>query len=342
MVRSRSKSQGEVTLGGKQVYSICGMCTVRCPIQVEVQNDRYPLFRGIPMRPVSRERLCARGGAGAALIDDEERPQYPLIRTGKRGEGQWRRVSWEEALDYTAARLQEVMGAYGAKTVLFSDRGGPFRDLHQAFMRGLGSPNYSNHDSACARNVQHAALSVIGGGRKEVVYDYKNARHVVLQTRNIFEAINVKEVNDLVEGMARGCKLTVIDIRANISATKADRFLLIRPGTDYALNLAVIHELLTHKLYDAEFAQQWINDLDKLAAFVKPYTPEWAAGETGIDGHGDQRLCPGPGRGQPRGHLASRLDERPVPELLLPVPDRLPDQRPVGQYRGQGRAAGGQ
>ncbi len=282
MVRSRSKSQGEVKLGGKQVYSICGMCTVRCPIQVEVQNDRISSIQGNPHAAGIQGGLCARGGAGGALVDDEERPQYPLIRTGKRGEGQWRRVSWGEALDYTAARLREVMGAYGEKTVLFSDRGGPFRDLHQAFMRGLGSPNYSNHDSACARNVQHAALSVIGSGRKEVVYDYKNARHVVLQTRNIFEAINVKEVNDLLDGLARGCKLTVIDIRASISATKADRFLLIRPGTDYALNLAVIHELLTHKLYDAEFAQQWIKDLDRLEAFVTSYTPEWAAVETGI------------------------------------------------------------
>jgi thiosulfate reductase/polysulfide reductase chain A len=167
--------------------------------------------------------------------------------------------------------------------VLFSDRGGPFRDLHQAFVRGLGSPNYSNHDSACARNVQHAALSVFGFGRKELVYDYKNARHVVLQTRNIFEAINVKEVNDLLAGMAQGCKLTVIDIRASISASKADRFLLIRPGTDYALNLAVIHELLAQNLYDQKFADQWINDLDKLKAFVQPYSPEWAAFETGID-----------------------------------------------------------
>ncbi len=267
---------------GKQVYSICGMCTVRCPIQVEVVGDRIAFIQGNPHADGIEGALCARGGAGAALIEDPERPQSPLIRVGARGEGKWRQASWEEALDYTAARLQEVMGAYGPKTVLFSDRGGPFRDLHQAFVRGLGSPNYSNHDSACARNVQHAALSVFGIGRKDLVYDYKNARHVVLQTRNIFEAINVKEVNDLMAGLERGCKLTVIDIRANISSTKADRFLLIRPGTDYALNLAVIHELLAHRLYDREFAKKWIKDLDQLQAFVKPYTPEWAAVETGI------------------------------------------------------------
>ena len=58
----------------------------------------------------------------------------------------------------------------------------------------------------------------------------KNARHVVLQTRNIFEAINVKEVNDLMGAMENGCKLTVVDVRANVSATKAHRFLMIRPG----------------------------------------------------------------------------------------------------------------
>jgi thiosulfate reductase/polysulfide reductase chain A len=89
-------------------------------------------------------------------------------------------------------------------------------------------PNYCNHDASCARNVQHAALSLFGFGRKDLVYDLKNSRHVVLQTRNLFESINVKEVNDLLEGMGNGCKLTVIDIRATVSSAKADRFLMIR------------------------------------------------------------------------------------------------------------------
>ena len=145
-------------------------------------------------------------------------------------------------------RLQGIMASHGSRSVLFSDRGGPFRDLHQAFMRGLGSPNYCNHDVSCARNVHHAALSVFGFGRKDLVYDFKNARHVVLQTRNIFEAINVKEVNDLLEGMKNGCRLTVIDIRSTVSSTKADRFFMLRPGTDYAFNLAVIHVLIRERL----------------------------------------------------------------------------------------------
>jgi len=266
----------------RKVFSVCGMCTVRCPIMVEEENGQVRFIQGNPHFKGIKGALCARGAAGTALIKDAERPQKPMIRRGERGGGKWESVRWDTALDHVAERLQKVIDAHGGKSVLFSDRGGPFRDLHRAFMQGLGSPNWCNHDSACARNVQHAAQSLFGFGRKGVVYDLKNARHVVLQTRNIFEAINVKEVNDLMAAMEMGCKLTVIDIRANVSATKANRFLMIRPGSDYALNLAVIHVLLNHKLYDAAFAFQWIQDLNALTEFVKPYTPEWAAAETGI------------------------------------------------------------
>jgi thiosulfate reductase/polysulfide reductase chain A len=267
-------------MAGEKIFSVCGMCTVRCPIQVDVQDGKIKFIQGTS---AIGGGLCARGSAGLALIEDDERPQYPMIRDGARGEGKWKKVSWEEALDYTAKRLQEVMAKYGPRTVLFSDRGGPFLDLHQAFMRGLGSPNWCNHDVSCARNVMHAAMSLFGFGRKGVSYDLKNAKHVVLQTRNMFEAINVKECNDLMSALSDGCKLTVIDIRATKTAAHASRFFLVRPGTDYAFNLAVIHQILKDKLYDEEFVDLWIKDFDALRDFVQPYTPQWAAQETGVD-----------------------------------------------------------
>ncbi len=258
------------------------MCTVRCPIMVETENGQVRFLQGNPNVAAMKGAVCPRGAAGISLIRDSERPQYPMIRDGKRGEGKWRKVSWEEALDYTSQKLKEVSDTYGPKTIAFSDRGGPFQDLHKAFVKGLGTPNYVNHDASCARNVDHACTSVTGLGRKDWVYDFKNAKHVILQFRNIFEAVNVQEVNNLMDGLENGCKLTVIDIRANISATKADRFLMIRPGTDYAFNLAVIHELLAGRLYDEQYAAEWIRDFDKLEAFITPYTPEWAESETGI------------------------------------------------------------
>ncbi|QJT08574.1 molybdopterin-dependent oxidoreductase [Oceanidesulfovibrio marinus] len=265
----------------KTVYTICGMCTVRCPAQAFVKDGEVSFVRGNPHAGGIKGSLCARGAAGVALTMDDERPQTPLIREGERGEGKWRSVSWDEALDYVADKIKELQAKHGKETVLFSDRGGPFRDHYRAFLRGIGTPNYCNHDSACARNVQHGAMSVYGFGRKTVSYDLKNAKHVVLQTRNIFEAINVKEVNDLLDAMDNGCKLTVIDVRANIPASKADNVFIIRPGSDYGFNLAVLHVMLRDGLYDKEFADKWIQDLPALEEFVRPYTPEWAEKETG-------------------------------------------------------------
>ncbi|PIE61202.1 MAG: thiosulfate reductase [Desulfobacterales bacterium] len=265
------------------VYSVCGMCSVRCPISVEIENGQVEFIGGNPHVPAMKGAVCPRGAAGKALLHDNERPQTPLIREGERGEGKWRKATWDEALDYVADKLKRIKDEYGARAISFSDRGGPFRDMHRAFLRGLGTPNYNNHDSSCARNVQHAALSLTGMGRKAVAYDLKNCKHVVLQFRNILEAVNVQEVNNLMDAMENGCKLTVIDIRANISAAKATRFMQIRPGTDYAFNLAVIHEIIKRRLYDQRFVDRYIEGFKELEQFVMPYTPEWAESETGIE-----------------------------------------------------------
>jgi len=258
------------------------MCTVRCPIKVEVSNGHVDFIAGNPFVPAMKGAVCPRGAAGTGLIYDSERPQTPLIREGKRGEGKWKKATWDEALDYVADKLNKIKNKYGARSIAFTDRGGPFRDFHRAFLRGLGTPNYNNHDSSCARNVQHAALSLTGMGRKAVAYDLKNSKHVVLQFRNIFEAINVQEVNNLMDAMENGCRLSVIDIRSNVSAYKAHNFMKIRPGTDYAFNLAVIHEIISTRVFDPKFVQKHIEGFKALEEFVARYTPEWAQEETGI------------------------------------------------------------
>ena len=81
----------------KTVFSVCGMCTVRCPIQVDVRDGEAVRVQGNAFSPL-KGGLCARGAAGIALEQDAEKPQTPLIRVGERGEGKWRAVSWDEAL----------------------------------------------------------------------------------------------------------------------------------------------------------------------------------------------------------------------------------------------------
>lgn len=205
-----------------------------------------------------------------------------MLRKAGRGEGRWQRVSWDEALDRVAEKISAIQARDGKESLMASDGGGIFSDLFEAFVRGLGTPNYHTGSASCDINVHHAACSLFGFGSDALVYDYRKAKHVILQTRNLFESIDVKEVNDVLFALESGCRLSVIDIRETITSAKADSFLMIRPGTDYALNLSVIHVLLNQKLFDAGFAKEWISDIEALQAFVEPYTPEWAEAETGI------------------------------------------------------------
>jgi len=266
----------------ESIYSMCGMCAVRCPIRVEVESGRVTWIEGNPHVAGIEGSLCAKGAAGIALEYDAERPQSPLIRVGARGAGHWRQATWEEALSYIAEKLRTVSEKYGPKAIALTDRGGLFTDLTKSFIKALGSPNYFDHDDTCAKNVNIACQSLFGYGRGDTGYDFANTKHIVLYGRNIFEALQVKEVNNVLNGIEKGAKLTYIDIRANTTAAKADKFLRIRPGTDYAFNLALIHTIIKEKLYDVEFVEKNVTGLDELTAFVAQYTPEWAERETEI------------------------------------------------------------
>ena len=264
----------------KTLYSVCGMCGTRCPVAVGVEGDEAVWIQGNPHAPTGAA-LCPRGIAALALEKDPERPQSPLVREGGRGENRWRAVSWEEAFARIASSLRDARTQYGPESVAISHRGGPFTDLYKAFANALGTPNIYNHDVTCTRNVEQACVSVFGLKRDRFVIDYRESKHIVLQSRNALEALNLSEVAGITAARADGCRLTVMDVRATVSAAKADTFFLVRPGTDYAMNLAVLNVLITEKLYDPEVLPL-IDGFAALEAFVRPYTPQWAEGETGI------------------------------------------------------------
>jgi len=264
------------------VYSICGMCAVRCPIRVQVEDGKVSWIEGNANDPGMGTSLCAKGIAGRALLYDDERLQYPMIRDGERGSGKWRRVTWDEAFDYVASKLKEIIQKDGGKAIMLSDRGGPFADMRKAFMKALGSPNYCNHDCTCGRNTHHASKSVYGLGRKGLAYDFKNAKHIVLFGRNITESFKVKEVKSFMQGVKNGAKVTYIDPRAALTASKATRYWQIRPGTDYALLLAIANVIVKEGLYDKDFVKKYVTGITKFKNFLKQYTPAWAEEETGI------------------------------------------------------------
>ncbi len=265
-----------------EVYSICFMCTQRCPIRVEVANDDVVWIEGNPHVDSS---LCAKGSAGLSLLHDHERPQYPMIRTGARGAGQWKRATWDEALDYVADKLKNIIEAHGPQSFLWGERNNLNTHIVRTLMNGLGSPNHFTHESLCRGSLLTAIGAVTGYPYfpAEVGVDYANMRHLILYGRNLMESLeNMKSTNSILDSMGKGAKLTYIDPRVSITATKADRYWMIRPGTDLALNYALIRTIIKERLYDQEYVQRWVSGLAELQAFVEPYTPEWAEQETGI------------------------------------------------------------
>ncbi len=264
-----------------RVFSICGMCTGRCPVEVEVEGGRVKLIRGNRHYSGSG-KICARGAAGVSFLYDRERPQYPMLRNGARGSGSWKKISWDEALDFVSGKLSSAIERNGAKTVALSDRGGPTTDFQKAFIRALGSPNYFNHHATCSNSVHNAHMSIAGLARNQVGYDYINSKYLVLYGRNLFESLVVGEVNDVLDMIESGGRVVYIDPRWTYTASKASESYIIRPGSDYAFNLALIHVILQKRLYNEEFVTENVIGLEKLREFVSACTPEWAEKETGI------------------------------------------------------------
>ncbi|MEN8782337.1 MAG: molybdopterin-dependent oxidoreductase, partial [Desulfobacterales bacterium] len=266
----------------KSVFSLCFMCSVRCPIKVQVKDGQVRWIEGNPLVPGMEGSLCPRGAAGINMLYDNERLQSPLIRDGERGAGKWRKVGWDEALDYIADKLKTIIAKNGGHSVILGERTQLATHVSKSFLKAIGSPNHFTHDALCKGSVNTACRSLFGITDAQLGIDYKNTRHIVLYGRNIFEAISVKEVNNLTQALENGAKLTYIDPRVTVTATKAHRYWMIRPGTDLALNYALINVILKERLYDSQYVDRWVQGLAELQDFVQPYTPQWAEEETGI------------------------------------------------------------
>ncbi|MBW1740534.1 MAG: molybdopterin-dependent oxidoreductase [Deltaproteobacteria bacterium] len=266
----------------KVVYTLCFMCSIRCPIKVVVEDDEIVSIEGNPYVGAMKGGVCPKGAAATGLLNDTERLQAPMIRTGPRGSGQWKRVSWDEALDYTAEKCKEIFSKYGSKSAAWCERTNFITDLSKTFTKAIGTPNYFTHDALCKGSVNTACRSLFGYTDAQISVDYGNTKHIVLYGRNIFEAIEVKAVNNLLDAMGKGAKLTYVDPRVTITAAKSTRYLMIRPGTDLALNYALMNVIIKERLFDAEYVDRWVDGFEKLRTFVDRYTPEWAEEETGI------------------------------------------------------------
>lgn len=274
---------GDVALKGedKFVRSLCEMCSSRCPMEARVIDGKTVLLQGNAFAKEIGTSLCAKGVAGASQLYDPQRLVKPLIRVGKRGENKWAEVSYEEALDVIASKLLALKERYGARSVIFSAKTGEHYDLLRSFASAFGSPNIFSHWSSCPIAIESAFKQTFG---EKLHRDFENAEYILNFGHNLFEGLDIP----LSKTMAQFCanpskKLVVLDPRFSIVASKANEWYPIKPGSDLAFVLALLHVWIRDGKYDKAFVQNYTIGFEQLAASVKETTPQWQQPFTDID-----------------------------------------------------------
>ncbi len=265
------------------IPTYCEMCFWQCGVVAKVVDGKVVTLYGNPLHPNNRGKLCAKGNAGIGLLYDPARLKYPMISTGKRGEGKYKKASWDEALNFVAEKMTKIKSQYGPEAMAYFAHGsvtGHFFPL----IRGFGSPNYAFPSFAQCRGARIAAFELTYGedvGSPERV-DLANSKVIALFGTHLGENMHNSQVQDFAEGVGNGATLIVVDPRFSTAAGKAKYWLPIKPGADTALMLAWINILIKEGLYDSEYVSRYTVGFDNLKSSVKEYTPEWAEKETEI------------------------------------------------------------
>ncbi len=282
------------------IPSICEMCFWKCGIRGKVVDGKLVRIEGNPEHPLSKGRLCARGNGALGLLNDPDRIKQPMERVGPRGTGRFRPISWAKAFARVGAEFQRILSQHGPDALGFFGHGTSAKYPRSA-IEHLGSHTISSASYFQCRGPREAGYTLTFGmtpGSPERI-DLEKAKLVVLIGSHIGENVHVSQTGGLMDGLATGTKLAVVDPRYSVAASKSDWWLPIRPGTDTALLLSWIHLLIEKNLYDKEYVEAYGQGFEELARHVKPYTPEWAQEHTGLPADFIREIAEEMGRAKP-------------------------------------------
>lgn len=274
----------------EDIATLCEMCVNKCAALARVEDGVVTKLNPNPMFPKSKNMLCARGNAGIQALYDPDRLKYPMIRIGKKGEGKFKRVTWDEA--YTAILkgtenfpgLEKILDEEedNRSSMLFCAGEGMAEHTFKQFYQAFGSANWLNHASICLQTVASGYGVTLGSYPQA---DLENAEYVIMAGANRAEAIVTPDTMDLFKRTkGRGAKMICIDPRFTNTAAKADKWLAIKPGTDLAFVLALTYVTITEELENKEYIEANFNNYQEYRDSVisNRYTPEWAEPITGI------------------------------------------------------------
>ena len=253
-----------------------------CGMIVEVEENKVVVVRGDPDNPDSRGFLCVRGQAAREVFDNPGRLLYPLVRD--RREDPFRRATWDEALERITTALTAhppqataIWPGHGTFTTNYGTR--VSAQLFARFANFHGS-QFFNPTMICW-GLGAFGLALTGMQETHTKEDLgEHARLILLWGANFASQPNTARFVNAAR--ARGARIVAVDVRQTEATAKAEEVLLLRPGTDGALALALMHVICAEQLFDAEFVASHTVGFAALAEHVRQFSPQWAAGVTGI------------------------------------------------------------
>jgi anaerobic selenocysteine-containing dehydrogenase len=290
----RESEAAPVPADTKITKNICHQCPARCGIDVYTTGGRVHAIYGTSDHPISNGKLCPKGPLGTYILYDPDRYKGPMKRTNpKKGRDQdpgFVPISWEEALDTVAERLNNLRDkgeSHRFALVYGRGWGASCAGLQGTFGKLYGSPNVAiGHSSMCSDGSIKSKQATDGNGSYNA-YDYANSNMLLMFGVGFLEAFRPYNNNMQVWGYIRGVKvpktqITAVDVHMNTTLAGADRALLIKPGTDGALALSIAHVILTEGLWERSFVGDFYDGENrfKAGATVNPddFEEKWVKG----------------------------------------------------------------
>ncbi|MFA5347436.1 MAG: molybdopterin-dependent oxidoreductase [Methanoregula sp.] len=266
-------------MGIKPVYqpAICGICPYGCAVLAASSNGK--ILDVVADKNTAYGHLCPRGKAAPQIVHSNRRLTTPLIRNGPRGTAAFRQANWDEAISFIVDKLLDCKGKYGPHSLASYFGGGSLEDslsdLGKKYFGYIGSANDLTCGSIC--NVSSkilAPLTTLGITSRNIRPDFINSDVIFVWGANPYTNSGKGCWDDLIKAQARGAKLIVIDPRGSETAQIADLWVPVLPGTDGALLLAMLKNLLEDDCYDKEFVKEYTLGFPELKDYL-------AARETG-------------------------------------------------------------
>ena len=259
-----------------EYFTFCHLCCGHCSLKVAVEDGKVVDMQpdresGFPseMCPLKKSRLSI-----PEILTHSERLLYPLKRVGKRGEGKWKRISWDEALDTIANKFNDIKKNFGAEYVamcLGEPKGMEFA-FGQRFASAFGTNNVFTPGWSCG--IPNAGPSIDTCGFNMVVDEIHLPKLLVDWGLNLTHMSWGVRREKIMEGLKAGMKLVVVDPRKIDLAEIADMWIKIRPGGDGALAMGLLKVVVEEKLYDEDTVTNWTVGFDKLVEELKTFTLE--------------------------------------------------------------------